>query len=340
MVNQQFPVPPVNEQILFDLCCTRIIGPVITIAQEIGLFQLFHQSPQTSAEVEQHLHLTPFVAEATIAVLAAFGLLTRQADERFRLTEIGETYMLPDSPFFYTGFCPPQEWYLDLLRMKVLSGGGAPMPLAVGMKQQPIEVVRSFIDRMHMMTLPAAASLAQQPIFGQISHLLDVGGGSGSLAIAIAAFNPQIRCTLIDIEPVCQIAQENIEKYGLQDRITTVVKDMFADTWIEEVDGILFGNIFHDWDLASCHLLAKRAFETLKPGGSVLLHEMPLAETKDGPLTVACLSAILLMYENGKQYTLSELKNILSAAGFVDFQSIPTFVYYHLVSAIKPSLSN
>jgi 2-polyprenyl-3-methyl-5-hydroxy-6-metoxy-1,4-benzoquinol methylase len=336
MVSKQFPVARVDEQLLFDLSCSRVIGPVITLAQEINLFGLFKQAPQTIDSVVNSLKVTPLVSEAFIAVLAAFGLLERQKDEWFRLTEIAKTYMLPESPFFYTGFCPPQEWYLDLLRMKVLSGGQPPMPLAVGMKQHRVEVVRSFIERMHMMTLPAAASLAKQPIFGQISHLLDVGGGSGSLAIAIAAFNPQIRCTILDLEPVCQIARENIEKYGLQERVTTVSKDMFEDSWEEETDGILFGNIFHDWDLESCYLLAKRAFDALKPGGSILMHEMPLNETKDGPLTVACLSAILLMYENGKQYTLHELEEIISSVGFIDFKSTPTYVYYHLITASKP----
>ena len=336
MMHEQFPVAAVDDRLLFDLSCSRVIGPVITLAQEIDLFELFDQAPQTIEAVIQNLHLTPFVAEAFIAVLAAFGLLTRQKNAQFGLTEVGKTYMLPDSPFFYTGFCPPQEWYLDLLRMKVLSGGKPPMPMVADLKQHRIEMVRSFIDRMHMMTLPAAASLAKQPVFGQISQLLDVGGGSGSLAIAIAAFNLQIRCTIIDLEPVCQIASENIEKYHLQDRITTVAKDMFVDPWIDRPDGILFGNIFHDWDLKSCHLLAQRAFATLKPGGTVLLHEMPLNETKDGPLTVACLSAILLMYEHGKQYTLSELEQILSSVGFINFQSTPTHGYYHLISALKP----
>ena len=39
-------------------------------------------------------------------------------------------------------------------------------------------------------------------------------------------------------------------------------------------------------------------------------------------VTVACLSAILLMYEKGKQYTLKEIEEILSSVGFIDFQSI------------------
>lgn len=336
MFNEPFPVAEVDERLLFDLSCSRIIGPVITLAQELNLFKLIDAAPQTIEDTAKNLKIAPNIAEAFIAVLAAFGLLERQNDGRFALTKLAKTYMIPDSPFFYTGFCPPHEWYLDLLRMKLIGGDRPPMPVAVAMNQHKIDVVQSFIDRMHVMILPTAADLAKQSVFGQISHLLDVGGGSGALAIAIAAFNPQIQCTVMDLDPVCAIAGKNIAKYGLQPQIATVARDMFEDAWPEGPDGVLFGNVFHDWDLEHCYLLAQRAFDALKSGGRVLLHEMPLNDTKDGPLTVACLSAILLMYEKGKQYTLKEMAEILCSVGFIEFQSIPTHTYYHLISAKKP----
>ncbi|WP_445245425.1 methyltransferase [Microcoleus sp. OTE_8_concoct_300] len=336
MFNEPFPIPEVDERLLFDLSCSRIIGPVITLAQEINLFKLIDESPQTIEDAAKNLRITPIISEAFMVVLAAFGLLERQKNGRFCLTKVAKTYMIPDSPFYYTGFCPPHEWYLDLLRIKLIGGAQPPMPMAVAMNQHKIEMVHSFIDRMHMIILPTAANLAKQPVFAQISHLLDAGGGSGALAIAIAAFNSQIQCTVMDLEPVCEIAQKNIAKYGLEKQITTVARDMFKEAWPGEPDGVLFGNVFHDWDLEHCYLLARRAFDVLKSGGKVLLHEMPLHDTKDGPLTVACLSAILLMYEKGKQYTLKEIEEILSSVGFIDFQSTPTHTYYHLISAKKP----
>ena len=63
---------------------------------------------------------------------------------------------------------------------------------------------------------------------------------------------------------------------------------------------------------------------------------MPLAEGRDGPLTVACFSVAMLLYEKGKQYTLSELEEMLAAAGFVEFESAASHGYYHLIGARKP----
>jgi hypothetical protein len=97
----------------------------------------------------------------------------------------------------------------------------------------------------------------------------------------------------------------------------------------------LFGNIFHDWDRDTCRMLAKSAADALKPGGAVLLHEMLLDESRDGPLTVACFSVNMLLCERGRQYTATELHELLEQAGFTDFRSTPTFGYYSLIEARK-----
>ena len=336
----KFPIPPVDDRLIYDLTCSNVIAPVITVSQEIQLFSILDARPQTIEEVADNLNILPTVSETLIAVLAAFGLLARQRDGCFSLTELATTYMLPESPFFYTGLCPEQDWNLKFLRIKVRSGNAdPPAPLNVQMFQHPLSLVESYTRRMQMGTLPAAAQLANHPVFRLRSQLLDIGGGSGSLAIAIAACNPNIRCTIMDLDPVCSIATNNIEKYGLQNRVNFLAQDMFADTWPTGYDSILFGNIFHGWDLETCYLLAQCAFNSLKPGGKILLHEMPLNETKDGPLTVACVSVIMLMHERGKQYTLKELEQTLCKAGFVNFHSTPTHVYHHLIIATKPELS-
>jgi hypothetical protein len=140
----------------------------------------------------------------------------------------------------------------------------------------------------------------------------------------------------MDFERVCQISQGNIGKHKLENSVTTVAADMFSDPWPSKYDGVLFGNIFHDWDWKSCQYLARQALKTLNPGGRICLHEMLLNEFKDGPLVVACYSVAMLLHERGKQYTAMELQKLLTETGFVDFQTRSTFGYYSLITAVKP----
>ena len=334
-MTRAFPAPPsVGDLALYDLQYRRFAAPMAALAQEAGLCELLQEEPRTIPKVAQALGVTPRAAEAMVAVAAALGFARHEGEGRFVLTDLGRTYLLPASPF-RRRLCREDDPILQKLRGAFRSGEPA-APLAVAMEALPEVEVREFIGRMHSLTLPAAGSLARQPVFAGVGRLLDVGAGSGSLSAAVAAAHPAVRCTLLDLPEVCAIAAENIAGYGLQDRVVTCPADMFRDTWPGGHDAALFGNIFHDWDPASCARLAQKTFEALEPGGRILLHEMPLAEARDGPLTVACFSVAMLLHEKGKQYTLSEFEEMLAAAGFVEFESAVSHGYYHLISARKP----
>jgi O-methyltransferase domain len=111
---------------------------------------------------------------------------------------------------------------------------------------------------------------------------------------------------------------------------------MFADPWPQGYDAVFFSNILHDWDEARRMSLARKSFRILPPGGRLYLHEMLLAETRDGPLPAALFSLAMLIANYGKQLSLTELEGLLEGAGFVDVGATPTYGYYSLVSARKP----
>lgn len=330
----RFPVPPVDDRPLYDLRQSKTLASVLTLAQEIGLFEYLAERPATRRELARHYQVIPRAAEAIVAVAAAAGYLQNCAAEKIALTDLGRTYLLRTSPF-YSEIEPDSETHYELLKEAFYRGDDedSGKRLAVELGDKSEAEIKDFIDLMHRLTLPAAGGLARQHIFERIGKLLDVAAGSGSLAAAIADYNPHIRCTLLDFAPVCALARKNIASFGLEEQISTVAADMFCDPWPAGHDALLFGNIFHDWDVESCLQLARNAYEVLEPGGYILLHEMPLNESRDGPLCVACFSASMLIFEKGKQYTLSEFEALLSQAGFVDFHSVPSYGYYHLISA-------
>ncbi len=327
---------------LHDLVFQRVAYPTIVLAQEFGLFDLLDEEPATIEEIGAALDLKPRAAEGLVAVCASMGFLRHVGLGRFGLSESGRTYMLASSPYYSGALLklPEMRWsdnhQIEQLRNVFRQGEEPHQPLAVMIEQLPKEEIHGFIGLMHTITLPAVAGLARHAVFRHTQRILDVGGGSGSLSLGIAANHPHVQCTILDLPPICMIARENAIRYRHEDRVSTHAADMFNDPWPRGHDAILFGNIFHDWDPESCRTLARRAFDALEPGGKVLLHEIPLNETKDGPLFAACFSIAMLLHERGKQYTLSELRQILGEAGFVDFHAVPASGYYQLISARKP----
>lgn len=330
-----FPGPEVDDRLIYDIFWAKQARPVVGLSQEIGLLDLLAREPATIDQVASRLELSARAAEALIAVLAALGLLELRDRGRFAVTPVTREYLLTGSRFAWGSLMPSEDRSIAQLRRAVGEDRHVEASV-VDMANLDDEQVASLIADMHRLTLAAATGLADLPVFSGVGQLLDVAGGSGSLSCALAQRHPRLRCTLLDLPRVCALARKNIERYGLVDRVELLAADMFEDDWPRGHDAVLFGNVFHDWDPETCSRLASRAFEALAPGGRILLHEMLLADGKDGPLLVACFSVLMLVLARGKQYTCAELRALLEDAGFVDFRVTPSFGYYSLVEARKP----
>ena len=60
--------------------------------------------------------------------------------------------------------------------------------------------------------------------------LLDLCAGSGCIGIASAMYMPDLEVDLVDLSaPALALAQENIARHSLQDRVTAIASDLFAE---------------------------------------------------------------------------------------------------------------
>ena len=326
-----------DDALLLELRHGRHVLPVTQLAMDLGLFELLVERPAGAAELAARLGVTPRAAEAVLAVAAALGLLAADADGGFALTEVAATYLLRSGEFYRGRFLHPDDPALTALRRASSQEDAAITPLAGDVALLPDEEVRDFTERMAAFARPAAGALAAHPALAGARRFLDVAGGSGSLAIAVARAHPGLACAVLDRGPVCRLGEERIAAAGLGDRVRTVDLDMLGDRpWPGEQDAVLFASVWHNWDPATCAELARRAYAALRPGGTVLVHELPLDERKDGPLAAACLSVTMLLSHRGKQYTRSEMAAVLTAAGFEDVGADQAFGLYAVVSGRRP----
>jgi len=317
--------------------------PALAVADEIGLFPLLATSPRTTGEVAAELSLGLRGSETLLGLLSAPGFLV-QRQSRFCLTDVTRTYLLPDSPYYYGAFLrttSQRAMTPAILRELLEKDREASSPTRSSVvnawKSGEIseELAVAVIPGFHALSFPAAMGMVRHGNFSGIRHLLDVAGGSGSCCIALSLRYPDMHFTLMDLPSVCKQAERYTTQYGLRDQITILAANMLTDSWPSGSDGVLFSNIFHNWDRATCLHLAKRSFETLPPGGRIFLLEMLLNDTSDGPLVSTVFS--LMMPPGAKQYTARELDELLQEVGFVGTNVIPTTTYYSLTSASKPT---
>lgn len=338
------PAPPVcDDRKIWDIWMSVYHFPTLTLADEVGLFPLVAEQPSTESEITERLNLSLRGTRALLGVMTSLGLLV-QHQGKFHLTETSREYLLPESPYYYGGL-------LQGFRERIVSHQGLRESL---MNDRPVahDGGEEFSDQwragtipddralaltrlMHSHSFPAAFGVARRGNFEGIQRLLDVGGGSGAFCIACALSHPDVSFTIMELAPVCAIANDYISSYGLSDRIATMTANMFVEDWPRDHDGVFLSNILHDWDMASCKHLLEKAHAALEPGGGLYIHEMLLEDTHDAPLTTATFSMLMLSDTQGQQFTAPGLTRLIADCGFESIQVAPTYSYYSLVTATK-----
>jgi O-methyltransferase/methyltransferase family protein len=349
----RYELPASEDRAIWDIWLSTHRLPAMAVANELGVFAALDSTPATAAELARQLGFNRRATDVLLSMLTALGLVTARGD-RFELADVTRTYLLPKSPYYWGPLLRAlgvvREQHEALIRaLRAAEDRVAPMDLAAAPKDaspdDPAEAwTRGQIAKaqaeavtrlMHCHSLPASVGVARNGRLEGVSRLLDVGGGSGCFSIAIAQRFPSVRCTVLELPAVCDAARRYIDEGGVADRVDTLSIDMFREAWPRGYDGMFFSNIFHDWNAETNVFLARRAHEALEPGGRIFLHEQLLAEDGSGPVTTAAFSMLMLLGTHGRQYTFSELKQILSSAGFADIDSCATYGYYSVVSGRK-----
>jgi hypothetical protein len=123
-------------------------------------------------------------------------------------------------------------------------------------------------------------------------------------------------------------------------RVRTLAANMFEGRWPEQQDAVWLSDIFRDWPEPVCAELARRAIESPRPGGRVLVNEVLLEEGRAGPLAATAYElALLLSTSAGRQYTLAELGASLQGAGFVGVEPVARAGVFSVVAGRRPSRS-
>lgn len=92
----------------------------------------------------------------------------------------------------------------------------------------------------------------------------------------------------------------------------------------------------HDWDVGAVKLLLENSYRNLRPGGRILIHDAHLNAEKDGPLTVAEYSVLLMFLTEGRCYSISEMEEVLVGVGFSEIACVPTVASRSVIMGKKP----
>ncbi len=305
----------------------------------LDFFTWLSKRPATLDQICQELGLQPRPADVMVTLFCAMGFLKRDGS-LVGVTETGREHLSKDSPWFLGPYYaslkdrPVAKDYLEILRSGRPANWGSLRHEKEWSKAMEGEAFAAqFTAAMDCRGAYLGQAVAANLDLAPFRNLLDVAGGSGIYACAIAARHPHLRGAVMERPPVDGIARTHIEGRGFADRVAVVTRDMFEGNWPGGYDVHLISNVLHDWDFPKVRDLLRYSFESLAPGGLLVLHDAHINREKTGPLPEASYSAMLMHSTEGKCYSIGEMEMLLTEAGFQDFRFTPTVVDRSILTA-------
>ena len=308
----------------------------------LGFFSWLAEHPADKAAICNHFSTHERPTDVMLTLFTAMGFLEARAGV-FHLTPLAQEHLVKDSPWFIGPYYaslkdrPVCKDFVEVLRTdKVANWGSLKNEKDWHQAMTDEAFARQFTAAMDCRGVYLGQALARSVDLAGRARLLDVAGGSGIYACALAAAHPQLRATVLERPPVDGVAAAAIRGRGAGERVNAIAGDMLLDDWPEGYDAHLISNVLHDWDEPVVRRLLTSSFAALPPGGLLIIHDAFIDADKTGPLPVAAYSALLMHSTQGKCYSTREYETFLTDAGFRNMSYQPTAADRGRMTAHKP----
>jgi len=317
------------------------ISRTVMAAVELGVFEtLGAGAAPTGLTLEQArgaLQLAARPARALLDTCVATGLLTK-TDGRYRTSPLAARYLAADSEYSLRHYVLDERWCWPAWgRLEdALRADRQLLPEdAEGYHAFPEDF---FLDFLHGHSLAMGERLAGAVDLGGATRIMDVGGGSGAVSIALCRAFPHLEAFVVDQEPVAARAAVHIEEAGLADRITTWPANIFEDRMPGGCDTAVVANVLHDFSPERAQEILGRVHAALPAGGRVVILEIvPDDERRTPPLAVAFSVAMIVNTAGGDAHTVPQYREWLEGVGFtaVTVTPIPGRMVTTVIEAAK-----
>ncbi|XP_049342551.1 probable O-methyltransferase 3 [Solanum verrucosum] len=151
-------------------------------------------------------------------------------------------------------------------------------------------------------------------VFEGLTSLVDVGGGTGTVAMSIAKNFPDMKCIVLDLPPVVANLQgsENLE---------FVAGDMFQK--IPPANAVLLKSILHDWNDEECVKILKNCKEAIRGSGKVIIIDMVMENPELDDESVQAqlfIDMLMMVFVGSKERNKKEWEKLFLDSSFTSYK--------------------
>lgn len=259
---------------------------------DLGVPTLLADGPRSAAEILEALKLDAHRGRKWLVQLERVGLMERLpaqpgdgTPERFQLVPKLRALFFQDG---YGGW-----FYRDFVRFYRVAAYYPLIEVLRGMKVDNAipyppndEVSVEALHAWMRFTVPNTLLALERAVdFSQVEWLLDVGGGDGTMAIALHRKYPELRINIFNLPQVVGLIHQNLLYAQAWDRVSPLPGDFRTDELPGGNNMVMFSRVLADWPPELCRTLLQKAHRALQPDGKVVICE-PF-EDDNMPLVVA-----------------------------------------------------
>lgn len=314
------PIARARSRELFDLCAGFVHSQVLHACVALGLLQRLRQAPASPEELTFALAVPRERLDPLLDAAICLGLAERRGEGRVGLGTLGAALlgnpgveaMIRHHPMLYADLADPAGFFRGTVPGRELRAfwgySTAPDPArldapALAPYTELMAASQQFIAELVLAAYP----------FRRHRHLLDLGGGDGSFAAAVALRAPSLRIEMVDLPAVAARASERFRRLGLEAQASARGANLFTDALPRGADLVTLIRVAHDHDDHKVERLFRSAREAIAPGGTLLIAE-PMSGVRSAD---AYLGVYLLAMGSGRTRSVAELGRMLGRAGFV-----------------------
>ncbi len=154
---------------------------------------------------------------------------------------------------------------------------------------------------------PATAAAYDWSALGDV---VDVGGGDGTLMIALLRAHPDLRGTVVDLAAPAATAAHALAAAGFKDRGHAEAGSFF-EPLPAGAGGYILSRIIHDWDDHDARRILRTCANAARPNGKVIVIE----DSKLGASVSTQMDLRMLAYFLGRERSLERIMDLARDAG-------------------------
>jgi acetylserotonin N-methyltransferase len=313
-------------------------------ADAFGVFDRLERAPAAVENLAVDLGVDAGSLERLLDGCASLGLL-RKHEGVYSNQPVASAYLCRSSPQSLAGYVrySGEALYPMWAHLPAAIREGAPRweqtfglngPIFNGFFRTEA-AMQDFLLGMHGFGMLTSPGVVRAFDLSRYRRLVDLGGATGHLAIAACERYPSLDAVVFDLPTTIHLARETVTHSAAADRVRVVGGDFFTDD-LPPADIYALGRILHDWDDAKIAVLLGRILRRLPEGGALLVAEKLLRDDKTGPVAATMQSLNMLVVAEGRERSLPEYAELLTAAGFIDVQGRQTGTPLDAILAVKP----